>query len=106
MPGMSVSRMSTMSTPWSLIAFMTSADVLQPNVIGSASFCSSLPRPGLAHGGGLARCIPRRRRRHRSHDASERVGAPLAGADAHRILDRRDEDLAVADAVGLGRLLD
>ena len=37
---------------------------------------------------------------------SDRVGAGLAGADADRFLDRRDEDLAVADAAGLGGLLD
>ena len=30
----------------------------------------------------------------------------LAGADAHHLLDRRDEDLAVADLAGLGRLDD
>ena len=33
MPGMSVNRMSTISTPLSLIAFMTSDDVLHPSVI-------------------------------------------------------------------------
>src|SRR5439155_1190618 len=37
---------------------------------------------------------------------SHRVGAALAGADAHRLLDRDHEDLAVADLVGLGGLLD
>ena len=33
---------------------------------------------------------------------SERVGVGLAGADAHGLIDRRDEDLAVADLAGLG----
>lgn len=37
---------------------------------------------------------------------SDRVGAGLAGADADRFLDGRDEDLAIADAAGLGRLAD
>src|SRR5665213_3647372 len=35
-----------------------------------------------------------------------RVGAALAGADADRLLDGRDEDFAVADAPGMRRLLD
>src|SRR5207253_2975937 len=34
------------------------------------------------------------------------VGAALAGADAHRFLDRQNEDLAVADLVGFRRELD
>src|SRR5258708_37777347 len=38
--------------------------------------------------------------------ASERVGAGFPGADAQRLLDRRDEDLAVADLAGMGGLLD
>src|SRR3954453_17595457 len=33
---------------------------------------------------------------------SERVGVGFAGTDAHRVFDRRDEDLAVADLAGLG----
>src|SRR5579883_365568 len=36
----------------------------------------------------------------------ERVGAAFTGADADRLLDRRDEDLAVADLAGVRRLLD
>src|SRR6185437_2127493 len=36
----------------------------------------------------------------------QRVRAGLAGADAERLLDRRDEDLAVADLAGVGGLLD
>src|SRR6516165_4396712 len=35
-----------------------------------------------------------------------RVGAALAGADADRLVDRRDKDLAVADPAGVRRLLD
>src|SRR6516162_7676380 len=35
-----------------------------------------------------------------------RVGAALAGADADRLIDRRDKDLAVADPAGVGGLLD
>src|SRR5260221_2161629 len=37
---------------------------------------------------------------------SDRVGAALAGADADRLVDRADEDLAVADAPGMGGVLD
>ena len=37
--------------------------------------------------------------------ASDGVFAALAGADAHRFLDRDHEDLPVADATGLGALL-
>src|SRR5258708_4698568 len=36
----------------------------------------------------------------------ESVRARLAGADAQRLLDRRDEDLAVTDLAGVGGLLD
>src|SRR5215813_10746156 len=36
----------------------------------------------------------------------ERIGAGLAGADADRLLDAGDEDLAVADLAGAGRLAD
>src|SRR5579871_6786776 len=32
----------------------------------------------------------------------QRVAVGLAGADAHRLLDRRDKDFAVADLAGLG----
>ena len=39
-------------------------------------------------------------------NASERVLAGLAGADAHHLLDGGDEDLAVADLAGAGRALD
>src|ERR1700722_16644290 len=35
--------------------------------------------------------------------ASNRVAVGLAGADAHRVVDRADEDLAIADLAGLGR---
>src|SRR4051812_15582956 len=35
-----------------------------------------------------------------------RVRAAFAGADPHRLLDRQDEDLAVADLVGFRGLLD
>src|SRR5215469_1162146 len=35
-----------------------------------------------------------------------RVRAALAGADADRLVDRRDKDLAVADPAGVGGLLD
>src|SRR5260370_38406229 len=38
--------------------------------------------------------------------ASERVGAGFSGTDAQRLLDRRDEDLAVADLAGVRGLLD
>src|SRR5579872_273765 len=38
--------------------------------------------------------------------ASDRVRAALAGADADRFLDGRDEDLAVADPAGMRRVLD
>src|SRR5437868_8398676 len=34
---------------------------------------------------------------------SERVGVCFAGADAHRLIDAENEDLAVADLAGLGR---
>ena len=34
---------------------------------------------------------------------SQRVRIGLAGADAHRVVDAGDEDLAVADLAGLGR---
>src|SRR5260370_26663444 len=34
---------------------------------------------------------------------SNRVPVGLAGADAHRVLDRADENLAIADLAGLGR---
>ena len=37
---------------------------------------------------------------------SERVRAGLAGADAHGLFDRGDENLAVADLVGARRLYD
>src|SRR5205085_3330302 len=37
---------------------------------------------------------------------SDRVAAALAGPDAQCFLDREDEDLAIADLVGLGGLLD
>src|SRR5665213_114200 len=37
---------------------------------------------------------------------SDRVGAALTRADADRLVDRADEDLAVADAAGMGRVLD
>ena len=36
----------------------------------------------------------------------DRVFAALAGADADHLVDRRDEDLAVADAAGLGGVRD
>src|SRR5438876_11930457 len=49
-----------------------------------------------------AHAVPIRSKSARSH----RVGAALAGADPHRLLDRDHEDLAVADLVGLGGLLD
>src|SRR5512139_2887366 len=39
-------------------------------------------------------------------DASDGVGPALSGADADHFLDRQHEDLAVADAAGLGRFLD
>src|SRR6185436_16241833 len=39
-------------------------------------------------------------------DALQRVLAGFAGADAHHLLERRDEDLAVADLAGAGRCLD
>src|ERR1700720_3833450 len=38
--------------------------------------------------------------------ASNRIGAAFPGADADRFVDRRDKDLAVADAAGVGSLLD
>src|SRR6476661_6305394 len=38
--------------------------------------------------------------------SSKGVRSRLAGADAQRLLDRGDEDLAVADLAGVGRLLD
>src|SRR5438270_6114269 len=38
--------------------------------------------------------------------ASDRVGAAVAGADADRLVDVRDEDLAVADAPGARGILD
>src|SRR5687767_11566537 len=38
--------------------------------------------------------------------ASERVLAGLAGADAHHLLERRDEDLSVADLAGPSGRLD
>src|SRR5689334_20561337 len=38
--------------------------------------------------------------------ASDRVHSGLTGADAHDFLDIGDEDLAVADTAGLGRLAD
>src|SRR5207249_136264 len=37
---------------------------------------------------------------------SDRVGPAIAGADPHRLLDRSDEDLAVADAPGARRVGD
>src|SRR5215204_7340357 len=37
---------------------------------------------------------------------SERVGVGLTGADAHRVFDRGDENLAVADLAGLGGVVD
>ena len=37
---------------------------------------------------------------------SDRVRAGFAGADADRLVDRRDENLAVADAAGLRGLAD
>src|SRR5215211_366932 len=37
---------------------------------------------------------------------SQRLGAGLAGTDADRLLDRGDEDLAVADLAGAGGLAD
>jgi hypothetical protein len=42
----------------------------------------------------------------RTRESSDRVGTALAGADADRLVDRRDEDLAVADPAGMGRVLD
>src|SRR5438874_11750016 len=42
----------------------------------------------------------------RSEAPSDRVGAALAGADPHRLLDGDDKDLAVTDLVGLGGLMD
>src|ERR1051326_6789314 len=36
----------------------------------------------------------------------DRVAAALTGPDADHVVDRQDEDLAIADAAGLGRLLD
>src|SRR5829696_2368151 len=39
-------------------------------------------------------------------EKSNGVGAALAGADAQRLLDGRDEDLAVADPAGLGGVSD
>src|SRR5690606_32945254 len=47
-----------------------------------------------------------RRRKSYLHPRSERFVAALSGADAHHLVDRQDEDLAVADAAGLGGLLD
>src|SRR5438874_7162373 len=45
---------------------------------------------------------------HRDQIASgsNRIGAALSGADADRLIDRRDEDLAVADPAGMRGLLD
>src|SRR5260221_14686437 len=54
--------------------------------------------------GPRARASPRPYIRDRS--SSDRVGAALAGADADRLVDRADEDLAVADAAGMGCVLD
>src|ERR1700691_1684041 len=49
----------------------------------------------------------RQRRRHRAAaDASNRVGAALAGANTDRLLDARHKNLAVADPPGMRRLLD
>src|SRR5207245_615414 len=41
-------------------------------------------------------------RRSFGSGVSDRVLAPLAGADADHLVDRQHEDLAVADAAGLG----
>src|ERR1041385_780477 len=38
--------------------------------------------------------------------SSNRVGTPFSGADADRLVNRRDEDLAAAAAPGQGGLLD
>src|SRR5215207_5464230 len=62
----------------------------------------------------LASRVRRRRRRASNfRDVSERVAVGLAGADSQGVVDRRDEDLAVADLPGtrvrgndLDRLLD
>src|SRR6267143_3640145 len=54
--------------------------------------------------GPRARASPRPYIRDRS--SSDRVGAALAGADADRLVDRADEDLAVADPSGMGGVLD
>ena len=37
---------------------------------------------------------------------SDRVGAALPGSDPDGFVDRRDEDLSIADTARLGRLLD
>src|SRR5438552_2180237 len=52
----------------------------------------------LAYARGVMKCIP--------PNGSDGVAAALAGADADRIVDRRDEDLPVADATRAGRLDD
>ena len=59
---------------------------------GSGPPLGPLPYPETAP----SRTVPRR-------EKSNCVFVALPGADAHRAFDGNDEDLAVADAAGLGR---
>ena len=107
---MSVIRMSTISTPWSLIAFMTSLDVFQPNVIGSR------PQSLVSTAGCRPEDCSRPSRRGTVVEFAVGVNSSLRvvrvrrsrapRSDADGVVDRRDKDLPVADAIGLGGLLD
>ena len=47
-----------------------------------------------------------RRKRRSEFSILDRLCAGFAGGDAHRVLDGDNEDFAVADAAGVGSLLD
>ena len=72
-----------------------------------------LPNDGRASSASIFTPLSRRRLNTVQRAAAEKeaerkeaLARDAAGADADRFLDRRDEDLAVADAAGLGRLAD
>src|SRR5690554_5212202 len=96
LPLVSVNLRSTNFTSLSLISFRTSAGFAiynSPYVqawVWVIQVCVGMP-------GGCAGVVSL---------ASDRLRARLACADAYRFLNRGDEDLAVADAAGLGRPLD
>src|SRR5260221_4330702 len=101
LPRGSVKRKSTYLTSCSLIIAMTF-------LIEAAGIVSFPALVGCEHNyrGRALPSLSRGRPRRGGTPPLDGVAAALAGADADRLVDRADEDLAVADAAGMRGVLD